>query len=67
MSNLPLPADYARCLAHTARRNEWCPHRETCARQITIRHDRFGPPLSVEEQLCVSSEFESFIAIDEAA
>ena len=67
MSNLPLPADYVRCLAHTARRNEWCPRRETCARQITIRHDRFDGSLIVKERLCVSSEFESFVAIDEAA
>lgn len=67
MSNLPLPADYVRCLAHTHQRNEWCPRRETCARQITIRHDRFGPPLYVKERLCVSSEFESFVAIEDIA
>lgn len=67
MSNLPLPADYVRCLAHTHKRNEWCPRRETCARTITIRHDRFGGSPHVKERLCVSNEFEQFIAIEEAA
>ena len=67
MSNLPLPADYVRCLAHTHMKNEWCPRRETCARQITIRHDRLGPPLYVKERLCVSNEFESFVALEDIA
>jgi hypothetical protein len=67
MSTLPLPDDYVRCLAHTHRRNEWCPHSETCARQLTIRHDRQSQPVSVHERLCVSNEFEMFVAVEEAA
>lgn len=65
MSNLPLPADYVRCLAHTAHKNEWCPHRETCARNITIRHDRFDGSLRVKDRLCVGNEFGSFVDINE--
>lgn len=67
MSNLPLPADYVRCLAHTHQRNEWCPRRETCARQLTIRVDRFDGSLHIKERLCVSNEFEQFVAVEEAA
>lgn len=66
MSNLPLPADYVRCLAHTPNHNEWCTRRETCARQLTIRHDRQSQPVSVHERLCVSNEFEMFVAVEDA-
>lgn len=64
MTSIPLPADYTRCLAHTAHKNEWCPRRETCARHLTIRHDKFDGSLHVKERLCVSSEFEQFVAVD---
>jgi len=64
MSNLPLPADYVRCLAHTHQRNEWCARRETCARQLTIRHDRQSRPVSVHERLCVSNEYEMFVCVE---
>ena len=43
--NLPLPTDYARCLAHprdyTARAapNVWCEHLASCARHQTIKID----------------------------
>ena len=67
MSNLPLPADQTRCLAHTHQRGEWCQRRETCARQLTIRHDRYFQPVTVHERLCISNEFEMFVAVDEAA
>lgn len=64
--NLPLNASYIRCLAHTAQKNEWCPRRETCARNITLRHDRFDGSLIVKARICVSDEFESFVGLDEA-
>ena len=64
--NLPLPADYIRCLAHTANKNEWCPRRDTCARNITIRHDKFDGSLRVKERLCVGIEFGSFVDVNEA-
>lgn len=61
---LPLPTDYARCLAHTAHKNEWCPRRDTCARHLTIRHDKLDGSLHVKERLCVSSEFEQFAPVE---
>lgn len=67
MINIPLPADYTRCLAHTAHKNEWCPRRETCARHLTIRHDKFDGSLHIKERLCVSSEFEQFVQADDSA
>ena len=65
MSTMPLDASYTRCLAHTHQRNEWCPRRETCARQISIRHDNDYTNLHIKERLCVSNELESFVSLED--
>ena len=56
--NLPLPPDFARCLAHPfeytrrAAPLEWCHLREECARHQSIKVDVFDSTYNVQPCLC---------------
>ena len=68
---LPLPTDYARCMAHPpgyslrAAPIDWCHLRDTCARHQSIMVDVFEEPYSLQPCLC-SDELKRFYIEAEA-
>ena len=64
MPAFPLDDDFIRCLAHTTHKCDWCPRRDSCARNLTIRHDSPSCPAQVRPRLCTSDNYEMFIAVE---
>ena len=49
------------CLAHTAKKIEWCDRAETCERHVAIRRDGIGDGFGVLFRVCQPGAHDQFI------